>query len=135
MAGVKWLDRDLHQGPHLTLCVTAEQLTAAQDHLRIAAKDRCAFPPVNGGRMSAYTSPAGALACVVSVNPAPGSDGIAVAGLLVHEAAHVWQTHCVDIGERTPSDEMEAYAIQAIAERLMRRYAELTKGTNHANQT
>jgi hypothetical protein len=53
-------------------------------------------------------------------------DPIAVAGVIVHEAVHVWQEICSDIGEKNPGAEFEAYSIQRIAEQLMRSYVEQT---------
>ena len=46
--------------------------------------------------------------------------------LLVHEAVHVWQAFCEDIGEKSPSDEFEAYSIQSISYELMTAYANKT---------
>jgi hypothetical protein len=43
--------------------------------------------------------------------------------MLVHEAVHVWQFHCENIGEREPSIEFEAYSIQAVSQFLMEAYA------------
>lgn len=39
--------------------------------------------------------------------------------LLVHEAVHIFQRVCNYIGEDKPSDEFEAYCIQAISQELM----------------
>jgi len=48
--------------------------------------------------------------------------GIQIASLLVHEAVHIWQHHRDLVGEANPGTESEAYAIQAIAQRLMYEY-------------
>jgi hypothetical protein len=52
---------------------------------------------------------------------------IEVAGILVHEATHVWQHITKIIGEESPSIEFEAYSIQAISQELMHAFKELTK--------
>ena len=44
------------------------------------------------------------------------------AGLLVHEAVHVFQLVCKSIGETDPSCEFEAYAIQGISQELLEIY-------------
>ena len=46
-----------------------------------------------------------------------------VAGLLIHEAVHVWQGYARDLGEDNPGDEQEAYAIQSIAQELLAEFA------------
>jgi len=48
--------------------------------------------------------------------------GIEIAGLLVHEAVHVWQREVRHIGESEPSDEFMAYGIQWIAQELMEKF-------------
>ena len=47
--------------------------------------------------------------------------------LLAHEAMHVWRDIRKGIGERNPSSELEAYAIQNILSNLMTAY-EKTRG-------
>lgn len=42
-----------------------------------------------------------------------------LAGLCFHEAVHVWQTCCDEIGERNPGTEIEAYSIQGIGQWLL----------------
>lgn len=49
-------------------------------------------------------------------------DPIDNAGFLVHEAVHVWQEFCKEIGEENPSSEFEAYTIQNITTRLFHAY-------------
>lgn len=63
---------------------------------------------------------------VVCIKPRDDISGIQIASLLIHEAVHIWQEHCRNIGEQYPSDEMMAYAIQSIAQNLMFAYAEIT---------
>jgi hypothetical protein len=48
---------------------------------------------------------------------------VQIAALLVHEAVHIWQQYCADIGEKEPASEQEAYAIQSISQTLMEEYA------------
>lgn len=49
---------------------------------------------------------------------------IEVIGLLMHEAVHVWQRVCDEIGEEDPGWEMEAYAIQSITQDLIQAFEE-----------
>ena len=52
---------------------------------------------------------------------------IEVAGILVHEAVHIWQSIRECIRESEPSKEFEAYAIQNISYSLMSTYQQLTQ--------
>lgn len=52
-----------------------------------------------------------------------------VVGLLVHESMHVWREIRNNIGEREPSSEFEAYAMQAIFQGLYDGYLK-TRGEN-----
>lgn len=65
----------------------------------------------------------GEAVCIVCLSGTEGRSGVEIAGMLIHEAVHIWQQYCEDIGERHPGDEQEAYAIQAIAQELLAEYA------------
>lgn len=65
----------------------------------------------------------GDLVCVVALSDWQTRNGVEIAGLLVHEAVHVWQEYCQSIGEDHPGSEQEAYAVQAIAQELMAEFA------------
>lgn len=47
--------------------------------------------------------------------------------VLVHEAVHIWQAMCEEIREESPSEEFEAYSIQAITRSLWAAYDEVYK--------
>lgn len=70
-----------------------------------------------------FVSDAGKLTVVVCLKGWEGRNPIEVAGLLVHEAVHVWQEYASDIGESSPGAEQEAYAVQAVAQELMADFA------------
>lgn len=41
-------------------------------------------------------------------------------GVIVHECIHAWQEAKLSIKEKEPSDELEAYMVQAIVEKVLR---------------
>jgi hypothetical protein len=114
-----WLDRRIAAaGPYLMLCLHADELHAAMRHCGL--HDR---PPLTndgyGGTLHHAKNNKGESVCMVGLAGWEGRDPVEVAGLLVHEAVHVWQQYCADIGEDRPGDEQEAYGVQAIAQELM----------------
>lgn len=117
----RWLDRRIARpGPHLALCLSEAEFKAACAHLKAA-------PPrwVNAGaNATMHTFELdGKTSCVVCIDGTDEWNAIEVAGLLIHEAVHVWQQYCEDIAERNPGIEQEAYGIQAIAQELLAEYA------------
>jgi hypothetical protein len=64
---------------------------------------------------------------IVTVSDRRKRRGIEVVGLIVHEAMHVWRFVREKMGEREPSLEFEAYAMQAISQNLIDAY-EKTRG-------
>lgn len=123
--GPAWVERSLVSGPFVALCTDEAQFAAAWKHLKAPATAR---PPwvSPGSHATTHTleNPHGELCCLVCLAP-PGEAfvPIQVAALLVHEAVHVWQHWCEANGEKEPSAEFEAYAIQSISQRLMVAYA------------
>lgn len=59
---------------------------------------------------------------VVQINDADINCQISLAALIVHEATHVKQFLCDEIGEQSPSAEFEAYTVQEITYNLLREY-------------
>lgn len=121
---MRWLDRDLVVGPYLALATNEVDFRKAMRRLQVP---RERWPKWLADDATAcahsFTNPSGGIASVVCIRLGE-HQGIAVASTLVHEAVHVWQTWSRHIGEREPSDEFEAYSIEAISRRLMQAYAE-----------
>lgn len=122
-ARVKWLDRDIIRGPYLTLCTTPEQFDAVNAYLGI--DDAPEFQKTDHSDATLHTMEheQHGLCCVLCLGSTEGRTPIEIAGLLVHEAVHVWQKFSAYIGEDAPSKEFEAYSIQTIAQTLMAAYA------------
>lgn len=116
-----WLDRDLMVGPYLALCTSEAQFKAVLRELKV---DRdVPYLAHDRANATAHTfEKEDNVCCVVCLGDVAGRTGIQIAALLVHEAVHIWQSHCAEIGESRPGIESEAYAIQSISQRLMEAY-------------
>ena len=59
--------------------------------------------------------------CLFSIDEdlVDSSSDVAVIGMVTHEAVHIFQFMCADVGEKDPSPEFEAYTIQAITQHLL----------------
>lgn len=122
-----WRDRRIAApGPHLCLCLDEATFHAALAECGI--KDRTQFMATDHADATThyFQHSDGTLACIVALGMVAGKSPVEVAGLLVHEAVHVWQRYCDRIGEHRPGDEQEAYGVQAIAQELMQSFAEQT---------
>jgi hypothetical protein len=120
----RWLDRSIaRQGPYLALCLSEAEFRAATSHLKSPEAPRWISRGANA-MMHTFEHLDGKTVCIVCIgDDRTGLSPVEVAGLLIHEAVHVWQRYCADIGERYPGDEQEAYGIQAIAQELLAEYA------------
>ena len=78
------------------------------------------------------TDGVGGLTLIVTLGPqAKAAGDVDVAGLLCHEATHVWQAVRDNMGEKSPSSEFEAYSMQAIFQGVYQDYLD-TKPTKEA---
>ena len=119
----KWLNRRVAQlGPYLTLCLSEEEVTYA---LRGMTKEHVRFPLSGALCTTFHHQKTGEMCAVISVSKQSQDrcNAIEMAGLLIHEAVHVWQAYAEDIGEVRPGSEQEAYAIQGISQELLAEYA------------
>ncbi len=77
--------------------------------------------PANDGCATTFTQKDGKVCIIVTLGKAQHAEGrtrVEVAGLLCHEATHIWQEVRKVMGEKEPSIEFEAYAMQAIFQGL-----------------
>ena len=119
-----WLDRRVAApGPYLTLVTSQDEFDAVLRHFKMPL----GTPYLSSARADAtahfFDNQRGDSVAVVALGDTTGRSGVEVAGLLVHEAVHIWQTHRENIGETHPGREQEAYAVQSIAQELMAEYA------------
>lgn len=59
---------------------------------------------------------------IVCIKGAEKQPLVVVVGMLVHEAAHVWQDILQHLGEHNPSSEFEAYSLQAISQQFLEKF-------------
>lgn len=124
MSDIRWLDRTpAPRLPYMTLVLSPEEFEQAKTHLKVTDH----IPWVNLGADATthwWFNDDGDHVAVVSLSVPSGKDGTEIAGLLVHEAVHIWQCYVGDIlREKSPGDEQEAYGIQWISQVLMSEYA------------
>ena len=124
-----WMDRCLFENPYyVTLCTTVKQYERELKRMRIAKSERPGFT-TNAASHAAchfFSCDVGRVA-IVCLRKDKTKDKHQHNALIVHEAVHVWQEVKDAIGERNPSPEFEAYAIQSIAQCLMTEFERQTK--------
>jgi hypothetical protein len=124
-----FLPRALIVGHYLALCTKEKYFHAILDYIEAPKEGRPQWISDGAHATTHAVDYDGKTLCLVCMEPAPPTvTNIQVAGLLVHEVVHVWQTYCKDINEANPSKEFEAYSIQMIAQNLMEAYVEQTMG-------
>ena len=121
---IKWLDRRISApGPYLCLCLSEVEFCAAMKHCHLGTVSHpwLTSPQANSTVHLAH-SDHGQVA-IVCMRDTRDLKPVEIAGLLVHEAVHIWQEWCAYYGESDPGREQEAYAIQSIAQELMAEFA------------
>lgn len=104
----------------------AEMKRLARAHKGNGSCAREPYPAGADARATTFDSANGQRLVIVTVadrfDKKMRQDPFAVAGLILHEAVHVWQALREEIGEKEPSREFEAYAIQHISLNLFWAY-------------
>jgi hypothetical protein len=121
----KWLDRRIAApGPYLTLCLGQAEFRSAIAGLKPPEIPNWIMSQRANATTHFFVNQDHHTCAVVCLGEGwRDRNSIEVAGLLVHEAVHVWQAYCDDIGERNPGSEQEAYGIQSIAQELLAEFA------------
>jgi hypothetical protein len=119
----RWLDRRIAApGPYLTLCLSEKEYDSAMRTLGIKHYGTWISENANATAHN-LNNANGDLCSVVCLSSYKKRTSVEIAGLLVHEAVHIWQEYCDFYGEDKPGREQEAYAIQFIAHELMTEFA------------
>lgn len=119
----KWLDRRVAApGPYLALVLSQGEFDAAMKACKQPTGPYLSTPRADATAHT-FNNAKGETVVVVALGDTSKRSGVEIAGLLVHEAVHVWQEHCANIGERRCGVEQEAYGIQGISQELMAEYA------------
>lgn len=125
-----WLERCIVRGPKFALCLNETDFKRHLKDIRLPVSEWPSFIKNDHSNATAhiFSSEDEPTCVIVCMRGYEERDPVVVAGLLVHEAVHIWQEFCFAIGEKTPSQEFEAYSIQMISQRLMWEFVRQTKG-------
>lgn len=131
----EWLDRALLVGTHsYTLCTTEKQYQALLKGMRIPKAERAPFlvHEYAGATIHFFENKGDRTrAAIVCIRVTGEQSWAQVVALLAHEAVHLWQEIREALGEKQPSAEEEAYAIQSLVQRLIE---ELVRQTGTTKQ-
>lgn len=120
-----WLERTLHTLKfHYKLCLRQDQFD--REMKRLGVIDRCKLVRGNGATCHFFRDKKDNQIVIVGLNDDPKYSREQVYAMLAHEAMHIVQAHCEEIGEHKPSDEFQAYALQAICQKLFESYIKQT---------
>ncbi|MFZ2981872.1 MAG: hypothetical protein WA085_12635 [Sphingobium sp.] len=121
---VEWVDRALVVSPYyIGLCKSPDVFERELKRMKVPKANRPAFIlNGSGATVHFFEKGDGKLCAIVCITKPKGMNRIQLDCLLVHEAAHIWQAIRDNIGEKSPSHEFEAYAIQSISQRLIESY-------------
>lgn len=123
----EWLNRAIVNAPYYCLCLTPKAFRSALDH--IEAEEYPTFLHDGGHATTHHFEYQGKKVALVCMDPGFADDPIVIAGLLTHEAVHIWQKAVKLHREFIDQDgEFEAYSIQWISQQLMWEYVRQTKG-------
>jgi len=119
---VKWVYNSLLESMKIGLCLSEEDFYRELKRLKVHYSD---YPKwiSDSAKATVHFLERGSDRCaIVCLKKNKNFTKEQVYGLLIHEAVHIFQQECKDRGEENPGIEIEAYAIQAISQRLIKAY-------------
>lgn len=118
---ISYCDRALVRTPYRYALCTDEK--SFQKELKRLGMPQSEWPPfLNPGAHATiheFVNGDGDCCALVCLGSCKGRSTEEVHGLLTHEAMHLWRWTREALGEKAPSSEFEAYAIQNITQNLM----------------
>lgn len=125
---MKWLDRSLVTSPYcLGLCTEESEFRKQLKKLNVPGyKDIVFVSQGAGATIHEFQSSDGKL-CLIVAFPVGKASKEQRTALMVHEAVHAWQAIRKELGEKYPSSEFEAYAVQHLVQELLRADKKLRK--------
>jgi hypothetical protein len=110
-------------GPYIALVTSSSEYLKVLNHLDIEVSDLWLAGDANACVHKLY-SPISGLCCIVCVRDFTDKAMTyeQICGTLCHEAVHVFQLYCSNIGECDPSIEFEAYSIESVFTQLLIAY-------------
>jgi hypothetical protein len=126
---MRYCDRTLVSSPiSYGLCLSEKAFYKELKRIGLPENDRPEFLlPGADAVLHTFYLENGTTACIVALGSTKHRTAPQVNAMLVHEAMHLWRRIRKNIGERKPSLEFEAYAMQNISQSLMTEYARQTK--------
>ena len=119
-----WIDRRLITTPvYIGMAFDEKEFHRELKKLKLPLKEWPEFIPEKKDacvhRLETAGEPDVVILCIRPKSKRPLS---VIVGLLVHEAAHIWQYIRESLGEARPSSEFEAYSMQQLSQRLVEAY-------------
>lgn len=120
---VDWAGSELIQCPlRYGLCLDKGSFSSEMRRLKIKGPPPWISNAHSHATTHYFDDNDGSLIAIVCMDPGKDWTAVGTAGMLVHEAVHVWQTMADRMGETNPSREFEAYSIQQISLELLAIY-------------
>lgn len=129
MKSSRWLDREaMPRLPFMSLCLTEREYMQVIGYLKV--KDPVPWLNRGAAGTTHFFLRDGHTCCIVCIDAPRAKTYEQVAGLLVHEAVHIWQEYRDNVlmEKAAPGSELEAYSIQKLVQNLLEAYRRQRRG-------